>query len=123
MSSDITTDAVRLALGVRETQARLASVNIANAGVEGARALRADFAELQSLLTEAAQGSDGAALAARLHAAADHARQAPVSAGVDKIHLDEQVADMVTAGMNYQSLGEALSRHFGLLRLSIAGRS
>lgn len=123
MSNDITTEAVRLALGIREAQARSASVNIANAGIEGARAQRADFAAMQALLGEAAQGGDSQALAARLSAAADGVRAVPVEAGVDPIQADEQVADMVTAGMNYQALGEALSRHFGLLRLSIAGRS
>lgn len=123
MSNDITTEAVRLALGIREAQARSASANIANAGVEGARAQRADFAGLQALLSEAAQGGDGAALGARLSAAADGVRAVPVESGLEPIQADEQVADMVTAGMNYQALGEALSRHFGLLRLSIAGRS
>lgn len=122
MSNDITTEAVRLALGIREAQARSASVNIANAGIEGARAQRVDFAAMQTLLSEAAQGG-GDALAARLSAAADGVRAMPAQAGVDPIQADEQVADMVTAGMNYQALGEALSRHFGLLRLSIAGRS
>ncbi|MBN7138429.1 hypothetical protein A7A76_04820 [Lysobacter enzymogenes] len=122
MSNDITTEAVRLALGIREAQARSASVNIANAGIEGARAQRVDFAAMQTLLSEAAQGGD-ATLAARLSAAADGVRAMPAQAGADPIQADEQVADMVTAGMNYQALGEALSRHFGLLRLSIAGRS
>lgn len=122
MSNDITTEAVRLALGIREAQARSASVNIANAGIEGARAQRVDFAAMQTLLSEAAQGGDNT-LASRLSAAADGVRAMPAQAGVDPIQADEQVADMVTAGMNYQALGEALSRHFGLLRLSIAGRS
>lgn len=122
MSNDITIEAVRLALGIREAQARSASVNIANAGIEGARAQRVDFAAMQTLLSEAAQGGDNT-LAARLSAAADGVRAMPAQAGVDPIQADEQVADMVTAGMNYQALGEALSRHFGLLRLSITGRS
>ena len=36
---------------------------------------------------------------------------------------DEQVGDMVAASLNYQSLSEALSRHFGLMRLAVTGRS
>jgi flagellar basal body rod protein FlgB len=39
------------------------------------------------------------------------------------VQLDEQVGDMVAASLNYQSLSEALSRHFGLMRLAVTGRS
>lgn len=122
MSSDITVDAVRLALGINETQARLASRNIAGANDPGASALRADFAQLQALLGEAAQGG-GPDLAERVRAAAASGAQTAQVAASGPIQLDEQVADIVAASVNYQSLSEALSRHFGLLRLSIAGRS
>ena len=41
----------------------------------------------------------------------------------DRPSLDQLVADSVSAGMNYQALTESLSRHFGLMRLAINGRS
>ena len=123
MSSDITVQAVRLALGMNELQARVASMNIANAGKPDARAMRVDFGSLQATLAAAASSPNAAGLAERVaQAANDVGRSAQVDAGI-AIQADEQIGDMVTASLHYQALGEALSRHMGLMRLAVTGRS
>lgn len=122
MPHDLTIEAVRLALGLQDMQARVASTNIAQANVPGARASHVDFSAQQALLQHAAHTDDsGGALAARL--AASDPRQAPVNWVDGPIRPDDQVADMVAAGTQYHALSEALSRQFGLMRLSITGRN
>ena len=123
MSNDITTQAVRLSLGMHELQARVASMNIANASKPDARAMRVDFASLQATLDTIAAGGADDVNGARLRlAAADLASSTLITTG-DAIRADEQIGDMVAAGVGYQALGQALSRHFGLMRLAISGRS
>lgn len=118
MANEQTIDAVRLALGMYQLRAHVASLNIANAGTQGARAVRVDFARAQAALDGAANGAD----APLAQAIADIAQAAPLATDAP-INLDEQVADMSAAGIGYQALGEALSRQFGLMRLAVTGRS
>jgi flagellar basal body rod protein FlgB len=125
MSSDITVEAARHALGMEELRARIASVNIANAGVTGATAKRMDFSSVQAALDSAStQDVPDADLAAQaLHDRADGLSGLTSAESGESIQSDAEVADMVAAGASYQALSEALSRHFGLLRLAISGRS
>lgn len=118
MGQDITIDVVRLAMGLEELKAHLASVNIANASRPDARALRMDFAATQSALA-AAGVNDGSFLQ---QASAALRTQDPIVTDA-LIRTDEQIGEMTTAGLKYQALTEALSRHFGLMRLAITGRS
>lgn len=124
--TDLTIDAARLALGMQQLRAETAAQNIARANVQGAHATRLDFSESQALLGQVA--SDGAdldpSLGRMLRMAADEVPHvtAAESPGTP-IHLDEQVADAAAANLSYQALGEALSRHLGLMRLAIAGRN
>lgn len=122
MSGDITTLAVRVALGMHEMQARIASVNVANAGRIEARAMRADFAHVQQALAGAVRADAGDSSAA-LHQAEAELRSLVPGTGTEPISADEEIGDMVAASTGYQALTEALSRHFGLMRLAIAGRS
>lgn len=123
MSSEITIDAVRLALGMQEIQARVASANIANANRPGAQALRVDFSALQGALSDIASAADGGGMARTLlDAEAALGSASPIASGLP-INLDQEVGSMVVAGTRYQALGEALSRQFGLMRLAISGRS
>lgn len=123
MSSEITIDAVRLALGMQEIQARVASTNIANANRPGAQALRVDFSALQQSLRDIASASDGGDMVSNLLDAEAALRSSrPIASGLS-INLDQEVGSMVVAGTRYQALGEALSRQFGLMRLAISGRS
>lgn len=124
MSSNNTIDAVRIALGMQELQARVASMNIANAGKADARAMRVDFASVQAALSDVASaGPNDAGAVARLRQAAGDLRGLSPMATSHPINADEQVGDMVAAGVGYQTLSEALSRQFGLMRLAISGRS
>lgn len=122
MNSDITIDAVRLALSMNEIRARTASANIANASKPGAFAARADFAGTQSLLAEVSQAQNPEALGANLHRALGEVTQQPQFDSGQTIQIDAEVGEMVAVSAGYQSLSEALSRYFGLLRLSITGR-
>lgn len=116
MATDTTIDAVRLALGLQQLRAQVASLNIANAGTPSAQALRVDFASVQGALTPTADG-------ARVETAIDAlAGMTPQPTG-ETIHLDEQVADLTSASTDYQTLTEALSRQFGLMRLALTGRN
>ncbi|WP_210131298.1 flagellar basal body rod protein FlgB [Stenotrophomonas rhizophila] len=118
-----TLDAVRLSMGLQQLRAELASSNVARAGTPGARARTIDFAGLENLLAAYGEGrASPADLSAGLHAlAALSPRDSSVEAS--SLGLDTQVAEMSAASMNYQTLGEVLSRQFGLMRLAVTGRS
>jgi flagellar basal-body rod protein FlgB len=118
MAQELTIDAVRLALGMYQLRAKVASLNIASGSTQGARALRVDFAHAQAALDAAAAGR-GDGLAAGI-ASLTSAHPAPTA---EPIQLDDQVAEMTTAGTGYQTLADALSRHFGLMRLAATGRN
>lgn len=123
MSHDIQIDAVRLALTLQQTRARVASINIANAGKPNATALRADFSVAEAALRQAAHAGsigDGAHWLASAERALRDIEMTPTAS---PIALDEQVAEMATAGADYQALTEALNRRFGLMRLAISGRN
>ena len=119
-----TIDAVRLALRMHELQAQTASLNIANGSQPQARVLRTDFADAQAALLEAAraQGSEPL-MRQRLQEATAAMSSAEPLQSDELINLDAQVSDMVAASADYQALSEALSRHLGLMRLAISGRS
>ena len=122
MSSEITTEAVRLALGMHEMQARIASINIANASRPDARAMRFDFSSVQTTLADVSQ-VHSMDVSARLQQANIDLRAQSAQTTSDPISADEQIGDMVAAGANFQALSEALSRYFGLMRLAATGRS
>lgn len=119
MNTDTTIDAVRLALGLQEARARVASLNIANAGVPDAKAVRLDFSSAQGLLANVAAGVDPGGLSESIGTIG----AAPLLATGNDIALDEQVADLSGASASYQALAEALNRQFGLMRLALTGRS
>lgn len=125
MSHDLTAQAVRLALGINTLRAESASRNIAQASTPGAHAERLDFARSQGLLAQAAAGpADSEASLARAIAQAIQTPATQAGNASDAgINLDEQVADMASATLQYQALTESLNRHFGLMRLAITGRS
>lgn len=124
--NDLTIDAVRLALGMQQLRAETAAQNIARANMPGARVMQVDFSASQALLTQAA-ARDAGTDPSLAHALADAADALPHTTGSAPagapFHLDEQVADAASANLGYQALSEALSRHFGLMRLAIAGKN
>ena len=125
MGNDLTTEAIRLAMGMQELRAENASRNIALANTPDARATRLDFASTQGLLQRAAAPAAGdedglmnALSAAVLRPLASESVDADGT-----VNLDAEVANMASANLEYQALTESLNRHFGLMRLAITGRN
>lgn len=115
---DTTINAIRLALGMYQTRAEIANSNIANASMPSSLALRADFSHYQTMLEAAANGQgDG------LDQAIQSVREPTIRPLEAPLNLDAQVSEMVGAGAGFQSLTEALSRQFGLMRLAVVGRN
>lgn len=124
--NDLTTEAIRLALGMQQIRAEVAGQNIARANTPGAQATRLDFGISQSLLSQAAApgaGNDRALIDALSAAAGRSPHGQSLDAPGTPIQLDEQVADLSSASLNYQALSESLSRHFGLMRLAVTGKN
>jgi len=124
--NDITTQAVRLAMSMSQLRADYASRNIAQASSAGAQATRVDFGRSQGLLELAAGsavGNDLSLLGSLSDAALQPASSEQLEAPGTTINLDEEVADMASANLQYTALTESLNRHFGLMRLAISGRN
>lgn len=124
--SDITTEAVRLAMSMNQIRAEYASQNISNANTPGAKAVHLDFAHSQGLLEQvisASSADQGSLLGALSDAASTPMFSEEVDAFSGSINLDEEVADMASANLKYTALTESLNRHFGLMRLAVAGRN
>jgi flagellar basal-body rod protein FlgB len=124
--SEITTEAVRLAMSMNQLRAEYAGQNISRANTPGAKAVHLDFASSQGLLEQAASlsANHGNSLADAL----SNASASPASGEISSIfstdiNLDEEVADMASASLKYQTLTESLNRHFGLMRLATTGRN
>ncbi len=126
IGNDLTTEAVRMAMGMQQLRAEVAARNIASANTPGAVATRLDFGSSQGLLESAIQpaSSDVPDVMRELEASRTRplASESAEPEGV-AIQLDEQVADMASASGQYQTLAEALNRHMGLMRLAITGRN
>jgi flagellar basal-body rod protein FlgB len=121
---DLTTEALRLGISMARVRAEVASANIANVDVSGYRAQRADFSQATGLLREAAdepgmnveslQVITPQSLGDSVHAASADPN-VPVS-------LDDEVAELETANVDFQSLTTVMSRRFALMQLALAGR-
>jgi|SRR5690606_8505402 len=120
MASDITIDAVRLALGGQQLRAQVAAGNIAGAAVPGFRASRVELDSLQALLKSAIGSEVPAGLG---HVSAQGLAQIATDGTGAPVQLDAEVAEMVTASLDYQVLSESLGRYFGLMRLALSGRA
>jgi flagellar basal body rod protein FlgB len=122
---DLTVEAIRLGMNVAQLRAEVASTNIANVHVAGYRAERADFGAAMGLLREAAADPDMAVdrltelTPAVLRSSVNRADgEADSSAS-----LDGQVAELESAGVDFQSLTTVLSRRFALMQLALTGRN
>ena len=122
---DLTTEAIRLGMNMARVRAEVASANIANVDVTGYRAQRADFGDAVGLLREAV--SDPAIAESRfadMTPAALRSSVRPLDVGTDASEsLDNQVAELETAGTNFQSLAKIMSQRFALMQLALAGRN
>lgn len=124
--SDITTEAVRLAMSMNQIRAEYASQNISKSNTPGAKAVHLDFAHTQGLLEQVVSLSgvdEGSLLGVLAEAASTPSFTENADTFSGAINLDEEVADMASANLKYQALTESLNRHFGLMRLAVAGRN
>lgn len=123
---DITTEAVRLAMSMNQIRAEYASQNISKSNTPGAKAVHLDFAHTQGLLEQVVSLSgvdEGSLLGVLAEAASTPSFTENADTFSGAINLDEEVADMASANLKYQALTESLNRHFGLMRLAVAGRN
>jgi flagellar basal-body rod protein FlgB len=123
MAGDITVDAVRMALNLNKLKAEVAGWNIVNASAKDAPIFIVDHSATDALLQTAAGESPGSARRALAQPSSPTMAIVHEQHGSPRASLDELVADSVSAGLTYQTLAESLSRHFGLMRLAISGRS
>lgn len=126
MGNELTTEAVRLAMGLQQRLAEVASQNIANASTPGYRVQRLEFSRLKGMLEQVSTApvSQSSSL---LQSMLGESASGSVSASTDPtrspVNLDHEVASMVSASLDFQALSESLNRHFGLMRLAISGRA
>jgi flagellar basal body rod protein FlgB len=122
---DLTVEAIRLGMNMAQLRAEVASTNIANVHVAGHRAERADFGEAMGLLREAAADPAMAIdRLAELTPAVLRSSVHPVASEADSsASLDGQVAELESAGVDFQSLTTVLSRRFALMQLALTGRN
>lgn len=121
---DITTEAVRVGLDLAQMRAQIASTNIANANVPGARTERADFAEALAALRNAAEQPESGAdrLAAITPESLRADVQYVVAANSNPTALDDEVAQLNVESVSYRALTEGLARRFALMQLAISGK-
>lgn len=111
--------AASLGLSIAQRRAEVAATNIALRG-DGTRApQRADFSQQIGLLQRVARGGE-VSPTSFAQASAD---TAPVRTEATASSLDHEVAELATAQLQYQSLAEAVNRHFALMRLALSGRA
>ncbi|GGA15716.1 flagellar basal body rod protein FlgB [Dyella caseinilytica] len=121
---DLTTEALRLGISMARIRAEVASTNIANVDVAGYRPQRADFAQATGLLREAADqsGTDVDSLQAITpHTLGESVRAADPDLNAP-VNLDDEVAELETSSVDFQSLTTVMSRRFALMQLALAGR-
>lgn len=107
--------AASLGLSIAQRRAEVAATNIALRG-DGTRApQRADFSQQIGLLQRVARGGEVSSTTLA-QASAD---TAPVRTEAATSSLDHEVAELATAQLQYQSLAEAVNRHFALMRLAV----
>lgn len=123
MGSDLTTESVRLAMHVAQSRAEVSGNNISAAGTPNARAVRVDSAFASRLLSSAVTGDDNADLAASIRKLSDEHGSVSLRTDESPVNLDEQVAELSSANLEYTALVDVLNRRFGLMRLAISGRN
>jgi flagellar basal body rod protein FlgB len=111
--------AASLGLSMAQRRAEVAATNIALRGDGSRAAQRVDFSQQLGLLQRIAR--DGEVSPAALTQAA--VESAPLRTQAGPSSLDHEVAELVTAQLQYKSLVEAVNRQFALTRLALSGRA
>jgi len=121
---DITTEAVRVGLDLAQLRAQIASTNIANANVPGAKIEHADFADALNALRNAAEqpGGDAAAQLASITPGSLREDVQLTPSAASPVTLDDEVAQLNIDSVTYRALSNGLARRFALLQLAISGK-
>lgn len=121
---DITTEAVRVGLDLAQLRAQIASSNIANANVAGAKIQRGDFADALDALRDAAERPDEgvAEQLAGITPTGLHEEVQSSPGTVSPAALDDEVAQLNVESVTYRALSEGLARRFALMQLAISGK-
>lgn len=122
MSNDMTTEAVRLALTISQLRAETATNNITQASMPNAKAVRLDFSFAKELLIRAGQENENVSLSDAMRQLNNKQNIVSSASTNETIYLDEEVATLSTANVEYSALVESLNKHFGLMRLAITGK-
>lgn len=112
--SDTTMSAVELALDAVAAQQRQTSANIANASTPGYRAQRVEFAG--DLARAIAAGNPSSAAITTQDA------NTPANVDGNTVALDVESKDLMTEGLHYQALVQAMSFKLNVLRTAITGQ-
>jgi flagellar basal body rod protein FlgB len=119
MSSDITTEVIRLAMRVAQLKAETASENISqSAFVVGSKRLDTSFSDV--VLAGAVDSNASENLLNTLRTLNDMPLKEIESN--TPVNLDEEVVALSSANLEYTALVEALNKRFGLMRLAITGK-
>jgi flagellar basal-body rod protein FlgB len=121
---DLTTEVLRIGINMARVRAEVASANIANVDVAGYRPQRADFAQATGMLHEAADQPDMDAESLEgitPHTLGESVRDADPDMNAP-VNLDDEVAELETSSVDFQSLTTVMSRRFALMQLALAGR-
>lgn len=123
MGSDLTTESVRLAMNVAQSRAEVSGNNISAAGIPNAKTVMVDSAFASRLLSSAVMNDGNTDLAASIRKLSDENDSVSLKTDESPVNLDEQVAELSSANLEYTALVDVLNRRFGLMRLAISGRN
>ncbi len=121
MIEQVTLDLLQLAMNIKQAEHKAAAANVANANVPGGQKTTVDFSTMLSRLDELSPSAQQSYI--------DSLRnnwQAEVSthterSSSEKIHLDQESAELLLASGKYKLLADALSRQLGLMSVAIGG--
>lgn len=121
---DFTPALISWRMSLDQARARIASNNIANVDTNGFVPQRLNFAAELSRLQAAAADPETLrdALAGVQAEGFTTVAETPNSLLGSPVNLDQEIASMVSANTDYQSMVEGLNRYFSLLHLAITSQ-
>ncbi|MRX26853.1 hypothetical protein [Kangiella sp. HZ709] len=120
--SDVTTKLATWSLSRILEQQSYISQNIANANVNGYKAVRADFSDALNKLQSIQQNHN--LLSQQLQSGELSPAMTYRAEGLlnDAVQLDKEVAELVKNSKQYNGIVELLNRNFGLMKMAVSNR-
>lgn len=100
----------------------VARLNVANANVDGFKAVSISFEQQLSALQSAANPNEIRSTLATIQQNVEEMLSHNTSITTQPVRLDAEVADLVSFSGSYQSLADAMSRKVGLMKLAITSK-